>query len=242
MPDWAKKRGAGMINVSEEWKSSFPWVYFGILVMDRLENSPTHEGIEKLKGSLEEELRSKWAGKDRRDLKAFHPFSAYERYFRRFGQGYPVTHQLESVALKGKPAFSPSALVSCMFMAELKNGILTAGHDLDRCNPPFCLDISQGSETYNVLGGKERRLVAGDMFLSDEKGILSSVLYGPDDRTALSLQTRHVLFFCYGVNDVKATEIQGHLEDIETLVTVLSPSSRRVELAVFPSQTEGKSG
>lgn len=228
-------RGMSMINVSEGWKSSFPGVFFGILVMDRVENTPANEGIERLKARLEEELRTKWAGKGRSELKALHPFSAYERYFRRFGQGYPVSHQLESVAMKGKPVLSPSSLVSCMFMAELKNGILTAGHDLDRCNPPFCLDVSQGSETYSVLGGKERRLAAGDMFLYDAKGILSSVLCGPDDRTALSLRTRRVLFCCYGVSAVEATEIKGHLEEIETLVMVLSPSSRRLELSVFPS-------
>lgn len=224
-----------MINVSDAWKSAFPGTHFAFLAMEEVENSPEHQGIDVFKASLEKDLRSKWGGKGRSDLKSVHPFSAYEAYFRKFGQGYPVLHQLESVALKGKPILSPSALVSCMFMAELKNGILTAGHALDRCVAPFLLDVARGTEIYKVLGGREKKLLQGDMFLSDRDGILSSVLHGPDDRTFVTLQTGRVLFCCYGVPSVTETELSCHLEEIERLVRILSPSSKRTELAVLPS-------
>jgi DNA/RNA-binding domain of Phe-tRNA-synthetase-like protein len=223
-----------MINVSDAWKSAFPGTHFAVLAMEEVENSSEHHGVEAFKASLEKDLRLKWSGKGRSDLKNAHPFDAYEAYFRKFGQGYPVLHQLESVALKGKPIFSPSALVSCMFMAELKNGILTAGHALERGAAPFLLDVAQGTETYKGLGGREKKLLPGDMFLSDRVGILSSVLHGPDDQSCIALQTGRVLFCCYGVATVAAAELFCHLEEIERLVRILSPSSRRTELAVFP--------
>ena len=56
---------------------------------------------------------------------------AYAAYYERFNKTYHVQLQLESVALKGKSIPRVSALVEAMFMAELENLLLTAGHDLD---------------------------------------------------------------------------------------------------------------
>lgn len=54
------------------------------------------------------------------------------KYRKDIGQIYPLVLNVETVVLKRKPVFSPSLLVAAMFMAELKKGFLTAGHDLER--------------------------------------------------------------------------------------------------------------
>lgn len=229
----AKGEDEIMIDVSCTWKSAFPQTSFGILVMEEISNVQVHRDIETRKNDLERDLRRHWLGKTRKDMKKEFPFEAYERYFRNFGQGYPVLAQLETVALKGKPIFSPSPLVAAMFMAELKNGLLTAGHDLEKISLPLCLDVARGEETYQAMGGKERRLQEGDMFLLDEKGILSSVLYGPDNRSFITPETSRVLFTVYGVPSVAAGDLQDHLEEIESLVRVLSPQAVRRELKIL---------
>jgi DNA/RNA-binding domain of Phe-tRNA-synthetase-like protein len=233
-PEPVRKGEGAMITVSEEWRMSFPGTAFGFLAVEGVGNSLAHEGIEDGRAGLEEELRSRWSGTSRSALKGSYPFEAYERYFRKFGQGYPVLHQLETVAIKGKPIMSPSSLVACMFMAELETGFLTAGHDLDRCIPPFRLDVAHGGEAYRSLGGKERKLMEGDMYLSDGQGIVSSVLYGPDDRTFVTLQTTRVLFTVYGVPKIPASELATHLGKIEELTRILSPSSERIEFGLIP--------
>jgi hypothetical protein len=55
---------------------------------------------------------------------------AYADYYRAYGKTYHVSAQWESVAVKGKAIPRRAALVEAMYMAELKNLILTAGHDL----------------------------------------------------------------------------------------------------------------
>jgi len=223
-----------MITVSENWKKTFPSAYFGVLVMKGIDNSTGNPEIEARKARFENELRRLHLGKSRKDLLEDDRLALYERYFRTFGQGYPVLHQLETVALKGKAVLSPSSLVAAMFMVELKNGFLTAGHDLEKVSPPMVLDVAEGSETYQSMGGKDRKLQKGDMFLSDRNGILSSVLYGPDNRSHITLETSGALFTVYGVPSLGARELSRHLEEIEELVLILSPGAVRMELGVYP--------
>lgn len=223
-----------MITVSENWKSAFPSACFGVLVMQGIKNCIGNPGIESRKTRLEEELRNKHLGMSRKALLEDRSMALYENHFRKFGQGYPVLHQLETVALKGKPILSPSSLVAAMFMVELKNGFLTAGHDFEKVSPPMVLDVAEGNETYQSMGGKDRKLQRGDMFLSDRNGILSSVLYGPDNRSHITLETSLALFTVYGVPSLGAHELHRHLEEIEELVLTLSPGAARMELGVYP--------
>ncbi len=141
-----------MITASANWKSSFPGASFGIMVIEEVLNSAGNCLLEERKALLEEELRERHLGKSRKQIGQEPPFGAYEKYYRRFGQGYPVLHQVETVAVKGKPLFSPSPLVAAMFMAELKNGLLTAGHDLDKVSLPIFLDVSEGERHISQWG------------------------------------------------------------------------------------------
>jgi len=223
-----------MITASVDWKANFPGTCFGVLVMENIDNTALNSGLEERKASLEESLRLRHNGKSRKEIALSPPFEAYERYYRRFGQGYPVLHQVETVALKGKPVFSPSPLVAAMFMAELGNGLLTAGHDMDKVSLPLILDISRGGENYQAMGGKERKLLQGDMFLSDRRGILSSVLFGPDDRSPITAATTRALFTVYGAPSIATEKLRAHLEEIEELVSTLSPGAERKELLIIP--------
>ncbi len=65
-------------------------------------------------------------------LPGWGPLPAYASYYRAFDKTYHVLGQLKSVAVKGKAIPSVAALVEAMFIAELHNGLLTAGHDLAR--------------------------------------------------------------------------------------------------------------
>jgi len=44
-----------------------------------------------------------------------------------------------------------------MFMAEIENRLLTAGHDLDNLQLPVCLDVTKGDEVYTLLRGQPSR-------------------------------------------------------------------------------------
>lgn len=223
------------ITPSHDWRRSYPGACFGVLVLKGVENSRGSRALDERKSTFETSLRSRHERKNRKEIGMEESFVSYGRYYKKFGQGYPVLHQVETVALKGKPLSSSSPLVTAMFMAELKNGLLTAVHDIERERPPLFLDVSKGVESFRVLGGKERTLPQDDMYVSDGEGVLSSIICGPDERTAVNPGTTRILFTVYGVPSIPAAEVRTHLEETEELVRLISPRAERQELLILMS-------
>ena len=151
-----------MFKVTSAWKSAFPEAYAGVLVMRDVVNPVHQPELEKHKIELEEKIRSQFSGQDRAAMSNHPILQAYNSYYRRFKKTYHVQLQLESIAWKDKSIPSVSALVEAMFMAEMKNMLLTAGHDLDVLHLPLTLDASNGTESYTLMRGSEQILKAGD--------------------------------------------------------------------------------
>jgi DNA/RNA-binding domain of Phe-tRNA-synthetase-like protein len=222
-----------MILVSEAWRAIYPGASVGILVMRNVCSLTRHPMLGKCKDELETELRNRFADCSRDDLKALEPIKAYNAYLKPYKKTYPVQLQLESVVFKGQSIPNVATLVEAMFMAELKNLLLTAGHDLDMLKMPVTLDVARGDERYLHLSGQEQVLKAGDMMMSDRQGVISSVVYGPDHRTAITPGTRHVLFAVYGVLGIGKQAIYQHLQDIQTNVLLIAPEAETELLKVY---------
>ncbi len=224
-----------MFQVSDQWKIAYEDSHAGVLVMRDVANPSQHAELEARKSALEQDLRQRYAGQDRAALASLPVLQAYAAYYRRFKKTYHVQLQLESILFKGKPIPSVAALVEAMFMAEVKNLLLTAGHDLDALSLPLTLDVAQGTERYVLLRGEEQTLKAADMYIRDGAGVISSILYGPDQRTAINAQTRRVVFTVYAPAGIPEETVLDHLLDLQQNVRLIAPEAR-VELSqVFGS-------
>jgi len=224
-----------MFTVSNTWKAAYPQAHAGILVMRNVTNPPQHAELEARKQSLQDDLRNRFAGQDRNAIAALSPIQAYNAYYKPFKKSYHVQLQLESIVFKGKSLPSVAALVEAMFMAEIKNLLLTAGHDLDTLQLPVTLNVASGEEQYTLLRGTEQVTKSGDMFMADEAGVISSILYGPDQRTQINEKTRNVLFAVYAPEGIEVDATRQHLEDIRENVMLVSPAAKVELLEVFGS-------
>ena len=222
-----------MFQVSDAWKAAFPEAHAGVLVMNEVENPPRHDVLEEQKTLLEKQLRERFAGQDRAAIRMLPVLQAYEAYYRLFTKTYHVQLQLESIVFKGKSIPSVAALVEAMFMAEINNLLLTAGHDLDTLQLPVTLDVSKGGERYTLLRGQEQEMKPGDMFMADVGGIISSILYGPDQRTQIQGQTRNVMFTVYAPAGIPEEAIVKHLQEIQHNVLLVAPRAQVELLKVF---------
>ena len=218
-----------MLNVTSSWQSSFPNAHAGILVMRNASNPAHHAELEKIKSELEEGLRDQFAGQDRAEIASHPVLKVYGEYYKRFKKTYHVQLQLESIVLKGKSIPSVASLVECMFMAEVKNMLLTAGHDLDKLQLPLTLNVTGGTESYTLMRGEEQIVKAGDMTISDQTGIISNIIYGPDQRTQITESTRNVVFTVYAPAGIDEELIMRHLGDMRDYVLVIAPEAE-VEL------------
>jgi len=218
-----------MFRITPSWKSNFPNAHAGSLIMRNVSNPTHHVELEKRKAELEEQLRSKFAGQDRAAIASHPVLKVYGEYYKRFKKTYHVQLQLESIVLKGKSISSVASLVECMFMAEIRNMLLTAGHDLDKLQLPLTLDVTQGTESYTLMRGEEQIIKAGDMTISDRTGIISNIIYGPDQRTQITESTQNVIFTVYAPAGTDEELIMRDLRDMRDYVLVIAPDAE-VEL------------
>ncbi len=222
-----------MFEVTPAWKSTYPAAHAGVLVMRAVANPAHHAALESKKAALEEQLRAQFAGQDRAAI-ARHPvLRAYSEYYRQFKKTYHIQLQLESIVLKGKSIPSVAALVESMFMAEMQDMLLTAGHDLDTLKLPLRLDVTTGSEGYTLLRGEEQTLKPGDMMISDQEGVISSIVYGPDQRTQITPNTQNVIFTVYAPPGIDEQTVTGHLQHIRDNVLVFAPQAQVELLKVY---------
>lgn len=226
-----------MFNVTEAWRVAYPDAHAGLLVMRAVHNPANHSELERLKQDLESQLRAQFVGQDRKVLETFSTLPAYTAYYKQFKKTYPVQAQLESIVFKGKSIPSVAALVEAMFMAEVKNLLLTAGHDVDRLQLPVTLSVASGRERYTLLRGQEQVLKASDMLMADQAGVISSIVYGPDQRTQISAETCNVLFAVYAPGGIEAATVQAHLQDIRDYVLIVSPEATVQSLQVFDARS-----
>ncbi len=222
-----------MFEITEGWKSTFPEAHAGVLVMRAVHNPASHPELEHCKEDLLRELHSRFGNLDRSQLQALPALRVYGAYYKRFNKTYHVHLQLESILFKGKSIPSGIALVEAMFMAEIKNMLLTAGHDLDTLQLPIRLDVTRGDEVYTLMRGQPQQVKPGDMSISDGLGIISNIIYGPDQRTQIQPVTRNVIYTTYAPAGIPQASITRHLQDIEGYVRTFSPVAKTELLQVF---------
>ena len=223
-----------MFTISERWKNAYPNAAVAMLVVRRVENVREHPALQERKRALEEELLIRFS--DPEDIKADPVIQAYAAYYKRFEKTYHVAGQLKTAVVKQRPLPTVSGLVDVMFMAEMKNLLLTAGHDLTRVVSPVTLDAATGEESYTKLNKEDQMAKAGDMMTVDGVGILSSVIHGPDYRSRISPDTRDALYVTYAPDGITREQLLGHVRDIWQNIRLFSPAARVESMSLLTAK------
>jgi DNA/RNA-binding domain of Phe-tRNA-synthetase-like protein len=193
-----------LLGVDPGWRETHPGARVGLIAMRGVTNPARNDHLNDL---------------------ATPPLPAYAAYYKRWGQRYHVAMQLESVAQKGKALPRVAALVEAMFIAELRNLLLTAGHDLDALELPVRLTVGSG-ESYVAPNGQETTVKAGDMVIADAGGrVLSAIITGPSDFARIGPETTAALFYTYGPPGVDSGLVDAQLDEIEHNVRLISPET-----------------
>ena len=217
--------GVSILDVDPSWRNAHPGARVGLIALRGVHNPAAHDGLNDLASALEEDLRARLGAVDRETIRALPPLPAYAAYYKRWGQRYNVAMQLESVSQKGKPLPRVAALVEAMFIAELRNLLLTAGHDLDALKLPVRLGTGAG-EAFHGPSGKEMTVKPGDMVITDAEGrVLSAIITGPSDFARIGPETTAALFYTYAPPGVDSALVTAHLDEIERNIRLISPEA-----------------
>ncbi|MFX0126437.1 MAG: hypothetical protein ACFFAE_22660, partial [Candidatus Hodarchaeota archaeon] len=138
------------INLTQALKEKFPNSMFGSLIIRNIPNRKGHETLERQKRDLENKIREANLVMDKDKMIKY-----YDTYFKMWKKTYPIEYQINTIK-SGRKFPKVSVLVDCMFLAEIKDRILTSGHDLDEIQGDLNFDISEDGEKYLKLNGQEQ--------------------------------------------------------------------------------------
>lgn len=212
-----------MFSITDLWRENHPGANVGCMVVRKVQNFAQCERLEACKRKLEADLCQLFSSREQ--LSANSIIMRYEDYYKRYKKTYHVRQQIETIVLKGKQIPSIASLVEAMFMAELKNCLLTAGHDYDTLQMPLYIKVGTGNENYILFNGKEHPVKKGDMMIADTAGVISSVIHGPDSRTRITQDTKKALFIVYTPEGIPPQAVYNHLDDIYFYIKLFSPEA-----------------
>ena len=221
------------IEATDRWRETFPGGHVGVLLVGNVDNTASGAALDERKRAVESRLRHKYGDFSRADLLELPILQAYRDYYKQFDKTYHVQLQLESVVHKGKKLPAVSPLVDANFAAELETLVLTAGHDAGLLVDPVTIDGTRGGESFTQLTGRVSTLKPDDMMMSDGGGIVCTILYGQDRRTAISRSTRRALYVAYAPAGVPLGAVQQQLDAIRDNVRLFAPEVVTERMEIF---------
>ena len=118
-------------------------------------------------------------------------------------------------------------------MAEMETLTLAAGHDADLLVEPIIIDATEKDEPFVQMNGKERPLKANDMAMRDGQGVICTIIYGQDNRTPISPQTRRALYVVYAPEGVPETAVQQQLDLVWHYIQQFAPAATQEVQLIF---------
>jgi DNA/RNA-binding domain of Phe-tRNA-synthetase-like protein len=208
------------ISFNDSLKAVYPDLKLGVLVINDVVNRDFDNALESRKRDAELFIRNNLL-----DFADLPRVKSYDRFYKKYEKKFPVEFQLKSI-ISGKSIPAVSVLVESMFLSELLNQVLVAGHDLSNLDGDLFLELAQGDEEYTKINGDKQVVKKDDIILKDSKGVVASVLYGPDSRTRVTCHTTSVAYVGYFVFDFSDEEIVKAMQEIADNVLLSNPDAK----------------
>ncbi len=191
-------------SISARYQARYPGVAFGLTLISGCRNHENPPGFDQHKRKLLRKMRK------RQTLAEINArINTYADFFQSFGFECPLTQHLKRTVHSGFPRYD--LIVDAHFMAEMCAGILVAVTDYDRFDGNLMLDVSAEGEVCAGMGGREFVCKADEIVLRDAKDIVCVLCQGADEKTRVSKDTTHVLFYAYAVPGIESQFLKSGL-------------------------------
>jgi len=211
-------------SMSPAYMAQYGGVAFGVALISGCRNPPNPSGFDQYKRKLLRKMR-----KRETLAQIAERIDTYDRFFEGFGHECPLPKHLKRTIHSGFPKYN--LMVDAHFMAEMCAGILVAVTDYDRFDGALTLDRADDDEMCRGMGGRKIKTKAGEIVLRDEKEIVCVLCQGADEKTRVTDDTHHVLFYAYAVPGVEGSHLrQGLAIAAETMAEFGSGTVESLEI------------
>lgn len=191
-------------TISKAYRDTYPGIGFGLALIAECHDALDPAGFipykrKRLRKMRKRETLSQITGR----------IETYAAFFQSFGYECPLVKHLKRTIHSGFPQYS--LFVDAHFMAEMCAGILVAVTDFSRFEGKLMLDMAMEGEVCAGMGDREFVVKKDEIVLRDEKEIVCVLCQGADEKTRVSEDTAHVLFYAYAVPGIDSRYLKEGL-------------------------------
>lgn len=225
--------------IEEKLARNYPELRIAVLVAKDVRIQQEDRRLESLKRKVENEVRSRFRGKNLVE----HPFiAAWRDAYRSFGakpkKYNPTAEALIRRILRGNAIPRINTLVDCYLVIEAKYLLPIGGYDLNKVKENIYLRYSKGNEEFIPLGkGEVERTNVGEVVYADEEEVLTRKWnYRDCEQTKITLETKKVALFMEAVDKRIPTDaLENAVKELEELILDFCGGRIRTFL-VIPSE------
>ena len=190
---------------SPRYTEKYPEVGFGLALISGCRNVEHPPGFKAYKKKRLRKMR-----KRETLAEITQRIHTYEAFFQGFGFECSLPKHLKRTVDSGFPSYN--LMVDAHFMAEMCAGILVAVADYDRFDGALTLDLADAGESFQGMGKRDMKTVAGEIVLRDERNIVCVLCQGADEKTRVGPDTLNVLFYAYAVPGIHGNYLKDGLD------------------------------
>ena len=219
-----------MLVMSDEWKKAWPKARVGAMLLSRAA-SPMPKGMAaKSKEDLQQELRRRLSRIPADELAVKEPVKAYTDYCKRFNLPFDIRIALDSMLAAEKNRSNLHPIIEAVFCSSMNYLLPTSCHDRDLINKPVTLQTASAGQNIALSSGNRQELIAGDMIVTDSRGIVASAILGSDHRTRVRPDTQRPLILTLAPPGINPKLIYEHFFAVHAAIRRLAP---KVEINYF---------
>ncbi len=210
-----------------------PGVNVGAIIVKNVDNSGTHDMVDKLLVDIQQFVRDSFVGKE---LSSLPSIAQWREVYKAFG-AKPKKYKCSVEALMKRvlnyqdlPKINK--IVDLYNYMSLKETIPMGGDNLDKIDGDIILTLAKGTESFLVINGKQpERPHKGEVVYKDSKDVLCRRWNWREcDKTKITEDTKNVIIYAEALPPISLEKLQKVLKDMSELVETYCGGEARVEV------------
>lgn len=215
------------ITISDKLKEAWSNVQLVALIIRNVQNKDyDDEKLEKEKKAAEQYIRETF--KYKKKVEQIVRVMQYDAFYSQFNEIFPVERKIVDI-INGKEMLSENCLIEIMRINEIVSYCIMSGHDLDAIEENLVLDLASGKEIYIKINGEAEKIKQDDIILKDKRGVIFSLLDGPDNRTKLIRTSKNIIYFVYFPFFISRPALVGIMANFKNYLKIVEGPHAQIE-------------
>jgi lysyl-tRNA synthetase class 2 len=212
-------QGDDYLSLSEKFSENYPTASAGYIVIEGAEVGESNEKLMKLTNKVVKSLKGLTKG----EIDNSTNIQSYRDMYRDMGVDWhsrrPSPEALLRRISQGKDLYQVNDVVDAYNLAVLTQQVSVGVFDMDHMEFPVRLDISDGSDEIDILGGEVKEVEEDEVCYFDQNGPYNlDYNYRDSERTKITTESQNLIINAEGVGEITPDQVRKTLQLAAALI------------------------